>query len=271
MNSATKNIDAVGKVFLVGAGPGDAELLTLKGKRCLEAADVILYDELVNAALLVYASKSCELRYVGKRAGARCDEQWAIETQLIDLARQGKNVVRLKGGDPFVFGRGGEEAQALRAAGIAFEIVPGISSAVAVPAYAGIPLTHRSCASSVVFVTGHTVGEGEIKWGMLAQCADTLVILMGLHNLRAIMGALLDGGCEPERPAALIEQGTLASQKTAIGTVGTIAALAKEFGFRSPTLIVVGNVVRLANELTWFERTVDTWPTVIHANLHVNV
>ncbi len=256
----------VGKVFLVGGGPGDVELLTLKGKRCLEAADVILYDELVNTALLAYARTSCELRYVGKRAGARCAEQGAIEAQLIDLARQGKNVVRLKGGDPFVFGRGGEEAQALRNAGIAFEIVPGVSAAVAVPAYAGIPLTHRCCASSVVLVTGHKAVGGEINWGMLAQCADTLVIFMGLHNLRAIMGALLDGGCEPERPVALIQQGTLTSQKTAIGTVGTIVALASELGFPSPTLIVVGNVVRLARELTWFEQAIEELPALFSFN-----
>jgi uroporphyrin-III C-methyltransferase len=148
-------VNSCGKVWLVGAGPGDPELLTLKGKKCIEVADTILYDELVNAELLAYARAGCEIRYVGKRAGERCTGQRAIEAQLIDCARQGKNVVRLKGGDPFVFGRGGEEAQALRAAGINFEIVPGISAAIAAPAYAGIPVTHRSCASSMAVVTGH--------------------------------------------------------------------------------------------------------------------
>ena len=154
----------IGKVYLVGAGPGDPELITLKGKRCLEAADVILFDELANHELLQFADATSELIYVGKKPGKHCADQREIEALLIERARRGKTVVRLKGGDPFVFGRGGEEAQALSAAGIPFEIVPGISSALAVPAYAGIPVTHRSYASSVAIVTGHKAERGEVKW-----------------------------------------------------------------------------------------------------------
>jgi uroporphyrin-III C-methyltransferase len=242
-------------VYLVGAGPGDPELLTLKGKRCLEEADVILYDELVNAELLAYARADCELRYVGKRASACCIEQRAIESQLIRFARQSKIVVRLKGGDPFVFGRGGEEAQALRNAGVAFEIVPGISAAIAAPAYAGIPVTHRSCASSVAVVTGHDPTNGKIKWGELARSVDTLVILMGLRNLQEITAALLAGGCDPARPAALIESGTLVGQKIAIGSVATSASLARAKKFRSPTIIVIGHVANFARQIAWFHKS----------------
>lgn len=252
MSCATRKFDATGKVFLVGAGPGDPELLTLKGKRCIEEADVILYDELVNAELLAYARADCELRYVGKRAGACCIEQRAIEAQMIRFARQVKKVVRLKGGDPFVFGRGGEEAQALRDAGVAFEIVPGISTAIAVPAYAGIPVTHRACASSVALVTGHDAANEKIRWAELARSVDTLVILMGLRNLREITSALLDGGCDPARPAALIQSGTLAAQKTCVGSVATIAGLARAEKFRSPTIIVIGQVATFARQLSWF-------------------
>ena len=244
--------NVVGKVFLVGAGPGDPELLTLKGKKCLEAADVILYDQLVNGELLAYAPQGAELTYVGKKPGKHCADQRAIEAQLIGHARQGKCVVRLKGGDPFVFGRGGEEAEVLSAAGIPFEIVPGISSVIAVPAYAGIPLTHRSCASSFAVVTGHKVSGDQIKWGELARSVDTLVILMGLHNLDRIMNELLAGGCEPQRPAALIQSGTRTEQKVLQGTVATIGDLAAAADFKSPALIVVGEVVRLAEQIAWF-------------------
>jgi uroporphyrin-III C-methyltransferase len=241
-----------GMVWLVGAGPGDPELLTLKGKKCIEAADTILYDELVNAELLAYARTGCEVRYVGKRAGERCIGQRAIEAQLIERARRGKNVVRLKGGDPFVFGRGGEEAQALRAAGINFEIVPGISAAIAVPAYAGIPVTHLSCASSMAVVTGHKATNKKISWGELARSVDTLVIMMGLRNLPTITGALLAGGCEPQRPAALIQSGTRANQKTTVGNITTIVDLARMGNFVSPTIVVIGQVAKFAREIPWF-------------------
>jgi len=241
-----------GKVYLVGAGPGDQELITLKGKRCLEAADVILFDELANSELLEFAASDTELIYVGKKPGQPCADQSEIEALLICYARQGKCVVRLKGGDPFVFGRGGEEALALRAAGVPFEIVPGISSAIAAPAYAGIPLTHRSCASSFAVVTGHKVGAGALKWGELARAVDTLVILMGLDNLGAIMAALLIGGCEAERPVALIQSGTTNRQRVLCATVRTIGALAAAANFQSPTIIVVGEVAKFGEKLDWF-------------------
>jgi len=249
----TANI--LGKVFLVGAGPGDPELLTLKGKRCLEAADVIFYDQLVNGELLEFAHAEAELIYVGKRAGKHCVDQRDIEALLIQKAREGKIVVRLKGGDPFVFGRGGEEAEALRAAGIPYEIVPGVSSAIAAPAYAGIPVTHRSCASSVAIVTGHKASDGcgGVKWRDLARSVDTIVILMGLQNLREIMRQLLKGGCDPGRPVALIQSGTRPSQRTLVATVATIADLMEGAGFKSPTLIVVGEVVNFRRRLQWRE------------------
>ena len=246
---------AMGKVFLVGAGPGDPELITLKGKRCLEMADAILFDELANHALLEFAQSDTELIYVGKKPGKHCADQREIEALLIERARQGKMVVRLKGGDPFVFGRGGEEALALHAADIPVEIVPGISSAIAAPAYAGIPVTHRSLASSFAVVTGHKVSGGKIRWGDLARAVDTLVILMGLHNLGTIMRRLLEDGCPHDRPVALIEAGTLPQQRIAIGTVATITAMGQRESFCSPTLIVVGEVVKLASGLAWFQKT----------------
>jgi uroporphyrin-III C-methyltransferase len=247
-----------GKVYLVGAGPGDPDLLTWKGKKCLERANVVFYDRLVGEELLEYAPANAELICVGKRPGKHCPNQTTIEALLIERARQGKRVVRLKGGDPFVFGRGAEEAQALRRAGIRYEIVPGVSSAVAVPAYAGIPLTHRAYASSVAIVTGHNASSNhdQIKWSELARSVDTLVILMGVHNLREIMSRLSAGGCESQRPAALIQSGTRPSQKSVVGTVATIADLAETEKFQSPTVIVVGEVVKLGRDLHWFSEAV---------------
>jgi uroporphyrinogen III methyltransferase/synthase len=242
----------LGKVFLVGAGPGDPELLTIKGKRCLEAAEVILFDELANHELLELAAAEAQLIYVGKKPGTRCADQREIEALLIQHARQGKYVVRLKGGDPFVFGRGGEEAQALKAAGIPFEIVPGISAAIAVPAYAGIPVTHRGHASSFAVVTGHDVSDAALNWSGLVHSIDTLVILMGLGNLATLMDRLLENGCEPERPVGLIRSGTRSQQVVVTGTVGTIGMLASQAKLRSPVTIVVGAVARLAAELDWF-------------------
>jgi uroporphyrinogen III methyltransferase/synthase len=246
----------LGTVYLVGAGPGDPELLTLKGKNCLEQAEIILYDRLVSAELLEHAAPSAELIYVGKQAGKHCVNQREIEQLLVRKAREGKLVVRLKGGDPFVFGRGGEEAAALKHAGIPYEIVPGVSSAIAAPAYAGIPVTHRSCASSVAIVTGHeTSGSDQVKWSELIRSVDTLVILMGLHNLKQIMNRLLESGCDPQRPVALIHAATRPSQKNLLGTVQTIADLARQEKFQSPTVIVVGEVVRLGRELQWSSKT----------------
>jgi len=239
-----------GKVFIVGAGAGDPELLTLKGKRCIALADVIVYDRLVNPALLCHGSDEVELIYAGKQRGRPCADQRRIEAILVQQARAGKIVARLKGGDPFIFGRGGEEAETLRKAGIDYEIVPGVTSAIAVPAYAGIPLTHRGYASSIGIVTGHEVDK--IKWRELLAAADTIVILMGLHNLRVIMDRLLAVGCEVDTPVALIQSGTRISQKKLVGTVHTIVGLAERCDFRSPTIIVVGEVIRLSKDLEWF-------------------
>jgi uroporphyrinogen III methyltransferase/synthase len=215
----------------------------------------------VGEELLEYAAESAELIYVGKRSGKHRVSQTTIEELLIERARQGKRVVRLKGGDPFVFGRGGEEAEALKRAGIPYEFVPGVSSAVAVPAYAGIPLTHRACASSVAIVTGHKTTRGNaVRWGELAHSVDTLVILMGLHNLREIMSRFLADGCEPQRPVALIQSGTRPSQESVSGTVATIADLAEREKFRPPTVIVVGEVVKLGRDLHWFSKAVfEDW------------
>ncbi len=246
----------LGKVYLVGAGPGDPDLLTLKGKRCLENAEVILYDHLVSEALLSYAAPGAELIYSGKEAGNHCIPQREIEGLMIRGAREGKVVVRLKGGDPFIFGRGGEEAEALAKAGISFEVVPGVSSAIAAPAYAGIPLTYRGYTSSVAFVSGYkSCGGKEVKWEELAHTVDTLVILMGLGNMRENMNRLLAGGCDPERPVAVVRWGTCASQQTLVGTVGTIADLAKKSSFQPPAVIVVGEVVRFSEKLGWFNST----------------
>jgi uroporphyrin-III C-methyltransferase len=240
----------LGKVFLVGAGPGDPGLITLKGKSCLEAANIVLYDELANCELLGFAPVDAELVYVGKKAGAHSATQREIEALLVSEAYKGKIVVRLKGGDPFLFARGGEEAQALAAAGIPFEIVPGISSALAVPAYEGIPVTHRNCASSVAIVTGHR-GEG-VRWSSLIESVDTLIILMGRQNLRAIMDRLIDSGCQPDKPCAFITSGTLAEQASVLGTIETIADLAEQTPALGPALIIIGEVVRLNRDLTWF-------------------
>ena len=246
----------LGKVYLVGAGPGDPDLLTLKGKNCLERAEAILYDRLVSTELLQHAAQSAEFIYVGKQASKDCANQREIEQLLVRKACEGKVVVRLKGGDPFVFGRGGEEAAALKRAGIPYEIVPGVSSAIAAPAYAGIPVTHRSCASSVAIVTGHARRNDRVKWGELTRGVDTLVILMGLDNLKQIMNRLLESGCEPQRPVALIHAATRPSQKSLLGTVQTIADLADQAKLQSPTVIVVGEVVRLGRELHWLSETV---------------
>jgi uroporphyrin-III C-methyltransferase len=251
INGASRNVDAAGKVYLVGAGPGDPELFTLKGKRCLQAADVILYDELVNFELLQHAARNTELIYVGKKAGRHCVDQRQIESLMIQKARQGMTVVRLKGGDPFVFGRGGEEAEALAGAGIPFEIVPGVSSAIAAPANIGIPATHRSYSSSVAIVTGYEANrsKGSVKWAELWRSVDTLIILMGLRHLREIMTRLVAAGCDRNRPVALIQSGTLPCEKSVFGTVETIADLADEHDFQAPTLIIVGEVVNLGRKL----------------------
>lgn len=241
-----------GKVYLVGAGPGDPGLLTVRGLELLRAAQVIVYDQLVNPVLLEEAPPSTHRIFVGKRPGEHCIAQEEINEVLIGHARLGREVVRLKGGDPFVFGRGGEEAEALAEAGIAFEIVPGVSSVVAVTAYAGIPLTHRKFASSFAVVTGHQARQGHsaVDWSKLANAVDTLAILMGVHNLPAIAAKLIAHGRAPETPAAVIRWGTTPAQQTVVGTLADIAEKAAHI--ESPAVIVVGEVVGLSDRLQWF-------------------
>jgi uroporphyrin-III C-methyltransferase len=230
------------RVTLVGAGPGDPELMTLKAARALATADVILVDELVNRGCLAHARSDAKIIEVGKRGGCASTPQSFIEKLLVLYARQGKNVVRLKGGDPFVFGRGGEEIEALGAAGIQVEVIPGITAGTAVPAALGIPVTHREFARGVSFVTGHTKDGTEPDWAALARTGTTLVIYMGLKNLERIRAALLAAGMDAATPACIVENGTLRHQKHAVMTLGTLAGT----GFGSPALLVVGEVVRFA-------------------------
>jgi len=245
-----------GLVYLVGAGPGDPGLLTIKGKDCLEKADVIVYDYLANKALLNYAKKDAELIYVGKKAGIHTMSQEDINRLICEKATIGLNVVRLKGGDPFIFGRGGEEAQELLKSGISFEIVPGVTSAISVPAYSGIPLTHRDHTATVAFITGHedpTKIKSNIAWDKLATGIGTLVFLMGIRKLETISSKLIKNGRSPDTPVAVIHRGTQPQQKTIEGNLGTIAEIAKKEKIKPPGIIIVGDVVRLRRELNWYE------------------
>jgi uroporphyrin-III C-methyltransferase len=245
---------APGKVFLVGAGPGDPKLLTIKAAELLKTAEIVIYDRLVSEAILRLIPETAEKIYVGKKSGKHIVPQEKITDLLIEKALTGKNVVRLKGGDPFVFGRGGEEAETLAEKKVPFEVVPGISSAFAAPLYAGIPVTHRDYASSVAIVTGHQAGEGErsVNWAKLAGSVDTVVILMGLESLESIVKKLLDGGLNPATPVAVIEQGTSQQQRTLAGTLTTISKIVEAADLHSPAVIVVGNVVNLGRKLSWF-------------------
>lgn len=243
----------VGKVYLVGAGPGDPGLLTVRGLELLHGAQVVVYDRLVNPVLLEEAPPVAIRIFVGKADGLHSLPQGEINRLLVSYARRGYDVVRLKGGDPFIFGRGGEEAEALRDAGIPFEIVPGVSSAISVPAYAGIPLTHRGLSSSFAVVTGHQACEAgsSVNWAALATAVDTLVILMGLKNLPAIVRGLLGAGRSPETPVAIVRWGTTIEQKTVIGNLADIVD--KSRGLKPPVVVVIGQVVNLAEKLRWFE------------------
>ncbi len=246
-----------GTVYLVGAGPGAPGLLTLDGARALRGADVVIYDYLASPRLLDHAPPQAERILVGKHGGGQRTEQALITALLLEHARAGRRVVRLKGGDPFVFGRGGEEAEALAAAGIPFEVVPGVSSAIAVPAYAGIPLTHRDLASSFTVLTGYEYPdkpEMAVHWDAVAQRGNTLVFLMTTRQLGANMAQLLAHGMDPETPAAVIRWGTTAAQETLRGTVATIADLAVARDVQPPALAVVGQVARLRETLAWAER-----------------
>jgi uroporphyrinogen III methyltransferase/synthase len=246
-----------GKIYLVGAGPGDPGLLTIKGKECITQADVVIYDYLANRFFLEYARDNAELIYVGKKGGCHTMSQDEINRLIVKKTGEGKIVVRLKGGDPYIFGRGGEEAQELFRAGLDFEVVPGITSAISVPAYAGIPLTHRDHTATVTFITGHESPlkeESNIAWDKLATGAGTLVFLMGVGNLAQISESLVQHGRSPDTPVAVIRRGTVAEQKTLTGTLNTIARIAEESDMKPPAIIVVGHVVSLRDELNWFEK-----------------
>jgi len=237
----------------VGAGPGDPELLTLRAARLIGEADVLVVDHLVGDGVLDLARPGTERIYVGKESGHHTLPQEQINQLLVRLAREGRQVVRLKGGDPYIFGRGGEEVEALVAAGVAFEVVPGITAACGVAAYAGIPLTHRDYAQSVVFATGHRRdGESTLDWAALARPHQTAVIYMGVGQLAAHCAALVGHGRAAHTPAALVENGTTARQRVVTGTLESLPARALEAGIRPPALLIVGEVVSLAGKLSWF-------------------
>ncbi len=244
------------KVYLVGAGPGDPGLITVKGKECIEAAEVVIYDYLASPALLKYAQPSAELIYVGKKGGDHTLSQDQINDLIVEKAKTNATVTRLKGGDPFIFGRGGEEAEVLVKAGISFEIVPGVTSAIAAPAYAGIPLTHREYTSTVAFVTGHEDPAKEassIDWPALAKGIGTLVFFMGVKNLPNIVRELSAHGKSPATAVALIRWGTTPQQMTVSGTLANIVERVNAAGLKAPAIIVVGDVVGLRDTLKWFE------------------
>lgn len=245
------------KVTLIGAGPGDPELITLRGVRALGAADLVLCDALVHPGLLRHCAADAEIRFVGKRAGRKSPKQKEITDQLIEAARAGKNVVRLKGGDPLLFGRGSEEAEALADAEVDFEIIPGVPSVMGAGAFAGITLTHRELSSSVALLTAtespDKEGDGH-DWGRLATATDTLVIFMGVRKLASLMQQLIANGRAAETPAAIVQSASLPDQRVVVGTVGTIADRAKEEGIGTPALTIVGSVVSLRPWLSWSER-----------------
>ena len=242
-------------VYLVGAGPGDYGLVTLKAIECLKRADVVVYDHLADPRILQWAPESAERIYVGKISAHHTMKQEGISELLAAKAISGKTVVRLKGGDPFVFGRGGEEGIVLRKAGVPFEIVPGVTSAISVPAYAGIPVTHRAIARSFAVVTGHKdpTTDGDVNWEALATATDTIVFLMGIANLKAITENLVKYGRDPETPAAVIRWGTKPEQRVLTTTVGTAAEDVVKNGLKPPAIFIVGDVVKLREELQWFD------------------
>ena len=247
-----------GIVYLIGAGPGDPGLITVRGLERLRQADVVVYDRLIASELLDEARPDAELIYAGKESSHHALPQCEINALLVNRAQQGKHVARLKGGDPFVFGRGGEEALALDAAHIPFEVIPGVTSAIAVPAYAGIPVTHRGIASCVTFVTGHEEANGpgnHIDWRALAMSKGTLIFFMGVSNLPNIVEALSENGLALDTPVAIIERGTTSAQRVVTGTLSNIYALACAAHIEPPALTVIGQVVSLHERLgAWIER-----------------
>jgi uroporphyrin-III C-methyltransferase/precorrin-2 dehydrogenase/sirohydrochlorin ferrochelatase len=246
---------AKGFVSLVGAGPGNPELLTLRALRVMQRASVVLYDHLVAPALLDLARRDAERIYVGKEQDRHALGQHEINALMVRLAREGKRVVRLKGGDPFIFGRGGEEIEALAAQGISFEVVPGVTAAAGAAAYAGIPLTHRDYAQSCVFVTGHLKdGSLQLDWRSLARTQQTIAVYMGVGGLAEICAGLIEHGLAPGMPAALVEKATLPEQRVIEGTLATLAEKASGEHVQPPALLIVGEVVRLRSRLAWFGR-----------------
>lgn len=247
---------STGICYLAGAGPGDLGLVTLKVKEAVERAGVVIYDYLCNPEILKWAPAAAEIIYAGKKAGQHTLKQEEIDALLVEKTRAGKTVVRLKGGDPFVFGRGGEEAEALAAAGLKFEVIPGISSAIAAPAYAGIPVTHREHTAQLTIFTGHedpTKTESSLDFAQLAATPGTKVMLMGVERIGAITGKFLEHGAAPETPVALVRWGTTGRQQTLRGTLADIAGQVAATGFQAPAVAVLGDVVRLRDELNWFE------------------
>lgn len=241
----------MGKAFIVGAGPGDPDLITVKALKCIQKAEVLLYDRLVNPELLKEASSDCQLIYCGKQPGVHEMKQETINHLLVKFTKQGKNVVRLKGGDPFVFGRGAEEVEALAKHGLSFEVVPGITSGIAAPAYAGIPVTHRKLGSSFAVVTGHqsTGKPSDIDWKSLAMGVDTLAIYMGITNLPYICEQLLKNGKQGDTPVAVIQQGTTADERVVTGTLKTIVHMVQREQIKNPSMIIVGEVVRFREKI----------------------
>ena len=245
-----------GMVYLVGAGPGDYRLISLKAVDCLKQAEVVVYDRLADDRILQWAPDDAEYIYVGKASSNHTMKQEDINQLLVDKAREGKCVVRLKGGDPFVFGRGGEEGLLLQENGLPFEIVPGITSAISVPAYAGIPVTHRAVATSFAVVTGHedpTKGKSNMRWEHLATGVDTLVFLMGVANLPHITAKLIENGRPADTPAAVIRWGTKPEQRVLMTTVGTAAEDVAKANLKPPAIFIVGDVVNLREKLQWFD------------------
>lgn len=243
-----------GCVYLVGAGPGDPELLTLKAVRLLERADVVVYDNLVSSGVLDLAAPEARRIFAGKRRNEHTLRQEQINALLVQLAREGKQVVRLKGGDPFVFGRGGEEMQELAAHGVHFEVIPGVTAACGVASYAGIPLTHRDHAQGCLFVTGHLKdGSANLDWEALVRPHQTVVIYMGLNALPDICRQLMAHGAPATRPIAAVQHGTLSTQQVLTGTLSDLPAKVADSGFTSPSLLIVGNVVKLHGTLNWFD------------------
>lgn len=243
----------LGKVYLVGAGPGDPELLTLRGVRLLQQVDVVVYDHLVSAGVLDFVPPGAERIYAGKRRNEHTLRQEQINSLLVKLAVEGKQVARLKGGDPFIFGRGGEELQALAAAGVPFEVVPGVTAASGVSSYAGIPLTHRDYAQCCIFVTGHLKdGTADLDWPSLVKLHQTVVIYMGLNGLPGICAQMIAHGAASDLPIAVVQDGSIATQKVVTGTLSNMTDRVAKAGLQSPCLTIIGEVVKLHQTLAWF-------------------